>query len=84
MDNTELYQKTKQLLRQLNYFIVHVVVYFIVNVSIILMIFQDIRGRWGLLFPVVLWALALIYHGLRIYGINVFSNKNKKHIWSWF
>lgn len=48
------------------------------------MIFQDIRGRWGLFFPVVLWALVLIYHGLRIYGVNLFPNKNKKHIWSGF
>ncbi|MTI28756.1 2TM domain-containing protein [Fulvivirga kasyanovii] len=77
---------TKQniLLRQLNYFIVHVVVYFVFNITFILMIFQDISGRWGLLFPVVLWALALIYHGLRIYGVNIFTSKNKKHIWSGF
>lgn len=84
MDNTELYRKTKQLLRQLNYFIAHVVVYFIINIAIILMTFEDIQSRWGVLFFVVLWALALIYHGLRIYGVSFFTRKNKKHMWSWF
>lgn len=85
MDNKELYEKTRRLLHQLDHFIVHVIVYFVVNVVLVLTAFVDIQSRWWILFFVTLWAFLLIYHGLYIYGIDIFKRKNKKlnQFWSW-
>ncbi|HNP18170.1 MAG TPA: 2TM domain-containing protein [Fulvivirga sp.] len=83
MDN-EIYEKTKQLLRQLNHFLLHVIVYFFVNMFIVVTAFTDISNRWWLFFIVIVWAFALIYHCLRVYGVDILSRKNKKMnlLWS--
>ncbi len=83
--NNELYDKTRKLLRQLNHFIIHVVLYFFINMALVLTAFGDIQGRWWIFFIVLMWATGLIYHGFRVYGIDLFNTKDKKSnlFWSW-
>ena len=83
--NNELHENTRKLLRQLNYFIVHVVLYFFVNMGLVLAAFDNIDGRWWIFFIVIGWALALIFHGLKVYGVNILNPKDKRAnlIWSW-
>ncbi len=83
--NNELYQNTKKLLRQLNQFIVHVVLYFFVNMGLVLAAFSDLQGRWWIFFIVIAWALVLILHGLRVYGVDILNTKDKRAnlLWSW-
>jgi len=76
--STELYERTRRLLRQLNHFIIHVVLYFFLNMALILMAFYDIHNRWWIFFIVTIWAIGLVYHGFRVYGIDWFNPKNKK------
>lgn len=84
-DNQELYKKTKKLLRQLNHFLVHVVIYFISNVFIAYIIFQNISEHWWLFFFIFSWAIGIIYHALRVYGVDVLNNNDDKlsKMWSW-
>lgn len=83
--NNELYDKTRKLLRQLNHFILHVILYFFINMGLVLMAFGDIQGRWWIFFIIMVWAIALIYHGFRVYGVDILNSKNKKVnlLWSW-
>ena len=85
MDN-DVYKKTKLLLRQLNYFIAHVVAFMVCNAFLVSTAFSQPKNRWLIVGFVVLWAVGLIYHGLRIYGIDLLNLKNKKTklLWSWF
>ena len=85
MMNDELHKKTKDLLKQLNYFIIHVLVFMFFNALIVHAAFRHSQNRGWVLFFVGLWALALIYHGLKVYGIDIFNPKNKKfnHLWGW-
>ncbi len=73
MMNPEVYEKTRQLIKALNFFMIHILIYLSANIALALYTFGDIRSRWGWLFLIVCWALALIYHGLRVYGIDPFS-----------
>jgi hypothetical protein len=84
MDNDQ-YENTKQLLRQLNLFLLHVVIYFFINIIIVLIAFNDAANRWWLFFVVGIWAIGLIYHCLRVYGVDLLSPKNKKTnlLWTW-
>lgn len=84
MDN-DLYEKTRQLLTQLNHFIIHVVIYFFVNLALVLAAFSDLGTRWWIFFFVISWAIGLIYHGFRVYGVDLLSKKNKKAnlLFSW-
>ena len=83
--NDELHKKTKDLLKQLNYFIIHVLTFMFFNAVLVHAAFRDSQNRGWVLFFVGLWALALIYHGLKVYGIDIFNPKNKKvnHLWGW-
>ena len=64
----ELLLQTKKLLRAMDQFLLHVAIYTLVNLILIVYVFFDIADRWGFLSIVVLWACALIYHGIRVYG----------------
>lgn len=83
--SNDLYEKTKRLLNQLNHFIFHVVLYFCVNIALILAAFVDLQHRWWIFFIIGSWALGLIYHGLLVYGVDPLKSKNKKAnlLWSW-
>ena len=85
LDNQEIYEKTKKLLRELNHFLIHVVVYFICNAVITFAIFQNVSSRWGMFFIIFAWAFALIYHAIRIFGMDS-TNSDEQHLskmWSW-
>lgn len=83
--NEDLYNKTRELLSQLNYFIFHVIFYFILNIALVLAAFQDISSNWWVFFIVVFWAFGLILHGLKVYGINLFNQRDKRAniLWAW-
>ncbi len=75
MFNKELYESTKKLVNQLTYFIVHIVTYFVVNIVLVLLIFSNFNVLWWILFPIILWAILLVYHGIVIYRGNQDSGK---------
>ena len=80
--NSEIYEKTKRLIRALNLFVAHVFAYFLANVMLSIYTFSDIASRWGFLFIIALWALVLIYHGIRVYGIDPISGKRSPKLLS--
>lgn len=85
MINDDFHHKTKIFLRQLNYFIIHVLVFMLFNALLVGTLFVQDGNRWWVLFFVITWAVALIYHGLRVYGVDFLNRKNKKTklFWSW-
>ena len=82
--NQDIYEKTRRLVQALNIFVVHVFIYFISNISLALFTFRDISHRWPWLFLIVIWAVGLIYHGIRVYGLDPFSGKRKPGLLSLF
>ena len=64
----EVLAQTKKLIKQMNMLLVHLGIYMLFNLLLIVYVFNDISHRWGFLFVVVFWALAVIYHGIRVYG----------------
>ncbi|MEO1050888.1 MAG: 2TM domain-containing protein [Bacteroidota bacterium] len=78
MEEQDIHKKTQQLLDQLGYFVAHVVSYIVCNIGLTLYIFSNIQRRWGLLFIILFWSIALIYHGIKVYGVDVLSSRNKK------
>ena len=85
IDNREMHEKTKKLFKQLNQFLIHVVAYFICNAILTYFIFQNVTQRWGMFFIIFAWALVMIYHALRVYGVDVIKDDDKKlsKIWGW-
>lgn len=81
----DLYNKTKMLLKQLNYFIAHVLVFMSANAFLIHTAFNDVSSRWWILTFVIIWAVVLIYHCIRVYGADPLNPKNKKTnlLWGW-
>ncbi|MDH5474924.1 MAG: 2TM domain-containing protein [Cyclobacteriaceae bacterium] len=84
-ESQEVYEKTKKLLKQLNRFLIHVVLYFISNAALTFYIFQNIDERWWLFFFIFAWAIGMIYHALLIYGIDIIKKNDKKlsKVWGW-
>lgn len=83
MDNEDLHQKTQKLLQRLNQFMIHVIVYFVLNFAIILIAFQNIAERWGLFFIAIVWAILLIYHAMIVYGIDILKPKKRLKSFIW-
>jgi glucan phosphoethanolaminetransferase (alkaline phosphatase superfamily) len=83
MYNEELHKKTKELYQKLNHFMIHVIIYFVVNFGIIYFVFQDISERWGLFFIAIVWAILVIYHALMVSGIDFLKRHKriKSFIW---
>jgi hypothetical protein len=52
----------------MNFLLLHLGVYMLVNLILLVYVFNNITSRWGFLFVVVLWAFGVIYHGVRVYG----------------
>jgi hypothetical protein len=77
MYNEELHRKTKDLYQKLNRFMIHVIVYFLVNFAIIAYVFQNTAERWGLFFIAIVWAILLIYHALLVSGIDILKRKKR-------
>ena len=67
MFNKELYKSTRKLVNQLNYFLIHIAIYFVVNIVLVLFIFSNFNVLWWIWFPIILWAILLVYHGMVIY-----------------
>ncbi|MTI22904.1 2TM domain-containing protein [Fulvivirga sp. RKSG066] len=76
--SNDLYDKTRQLLKELNHFIIHVVLYFFANLGLIITAFGDLQKRWWIFFIVLFWAILIIYHGLKVYGIDLLNRKDKR------
>lgn len=78
MAEVEFLNKSRKLLRELNWYLFHVGVYLVLNMSLVVYIYSNAAKRWPLLFIVLSWALLLIYHGLKINNIHLFKkNRNK-------
>lgn len=82
----ESFKKTQVLLKQLNYFILHVIIYMLSNIALVIMAFSDLGERWWIFLIVGVWAFAVIYHAFRVYGVDFLSRKNRKvnAFWSYF
>ena len=63
MQDQETYRATKKLLRDLKLFMIHVLVYLPANIVLIIL---AIDNKY-FFFPVVLWSIALVYHGFMFY-----------------
>ncbi|QSE97519.1 2TM domain-containing protein [Fulvivirga lutea] len=73
----DIHSKTKKLINELNYFMVHVMSYFVINLPLMIYIFMDIGSRWWIFLVAIAWSLVLIYHSLRVYGTDPLRIKNK-------
>ena len=71
MDSQENYITTKQLLKDLKFFTIHVVIYLPANIVLVLFAFRQST----LFLLVIFWAILLLYHGFLIY-----FNLNRKKI----
>jgi hypothetical protein len=78
MGEFEFLNKSRKLLRELNWYLLHIGVYLILNMSLVVYIYTNAAKRWPLLFIVVSWALLLIYHGLKINNVHLFKRDRKK------
>jgi len=65
--NTELTNSTKQLMVQLKHFIIHVIGYFLTNIILSLITLYNFTQFYWLLYLMVIWAIALVIHGIHIY-----------------
>jgi len=74
----DIYKKTRVLLKQLNYFILHVIVYFLGNIGLVILAFSGTVEKWGIFLFLSIWAIGIIYHAFRVYGVDFLSRKNKK------
>jgi len=83
MEDQDLHKKTKELYQKLNHFMIHVVVYFVVNFGIIAFIFQNLSERWGLFFVAIIWAILMIYHTLMVSGIDFLKRKKRLKSFIW-
>ena len=83
MYNEDLHRKTKELYQKLNRFMVHVIVYFLVNFAIIAYVFQNTSERWGLFFIAIVWAILLIYHALLVSDIDFLKRKKRLKSFIW-
>lgn len=81
----DIHKKTQDLLKKLDYFIIHVLLFMLFNAILVHVAFSHGQNRWWVLLFVGLWAVALIYHGLKVYGVDLLDHRNKKinHLWSW-
>ena len=73
-----MHEKTRKLLNDLNYFLIHVIIYFVVNISLVLFAFGDLSGRWWVFLIILSWALGVLYHSIKVYGVDLLKSKNKK------
>ncbi|WP_350099572.1 2TM domain-containing protein [Fulvivirga sp.] len=82
----DLQEKTRQLLNDLNYFLAHIIIYFIVNISLVLFAFGNLSSRWWVFLIVLFCSLALLYHCIKVYGVDLLKSRNKKLnlLWSFF
>ena len=74
----DLHKNTERLLKSLNYFILHIIAYFICNIAMISYAFGDLGNRWWVFLLAITWAIALIYHSVLVYGVDLLKPKNKK------
>lgn len=81
MENKEIYKKTRLLLEQLNYFIGHVLAYFVINVITIFLGYKHVESLWWVILP-GLWTLFLLYHAMHIYEPLFLREKNKNEAYS--
>lgn len=73
----DIHHKTKKLIDDLNYFMFHVIAYFIVNLSMMIYIFSNLSERWWIFLPGIVWALGLVYHSFRVYGFDPLNPRKK-------
>lgn len=78
MADYEFLNKSRKLLRELNWYLFHVGIYLILNMLLVVYIYSNAAKRWPLLIIVLSWALLLIYHGLKINNIHLFRKDGKK------
>ena len=72
---------TRESLRQLNYFIGHVIAYFMINLALLFFIFNNMESSWWILSPAILWALVLLYHAMRFCGISFKKQKKSDNVY---
>jgi hypothetical protein len=82
MYNDELQNNTKKLLKDLNYFIVHIFIYLVTNTVLIAVAFNRLEERWWLFIVVIGWAFGIMYHALKVYGVELMKKKANKMM-SW-
>ncbi|WP_040495135.1 2TM domain-containing protein [Fulvivirga imtechensis] len=70
MKTENQHSTARESLRQLNYFIGHVVAYFMINLALLFFIFTNMESRWWVISPAILWALVLLYHAIKFCGIS--------------
>jgi hypothetical protein len=71
----EILDQTRKLIKEMNMLMVHLGIYMLVNLLLLVFVFNNITERWGLLFIVLIWALGVIYHGIRVYGRDPMKKK---------
>ncbi len=76
MSEFDFLSKSRKLLRQLNWYLLHIAMYLVASMSIVLFIYRSPASRWPWFFLILLWTVAVIIHGLHINNVNIFKGKN--------
>ena len=74
----DLHKKTKKLIADLNYFLAHIILFFIANIAGVFYAFSDIQKYWWIFLLTAFWAIGLIYHSIRVYGVDLLKSKYRK------
>ena len=74
MYNKEAYDNTRKLLKDLKYFMIHVLTYIPANILIVLYTLNDVSSNWWIFFPLMFWAVLLVWHSANLYSE---SNENQ-------
>jgi hypothetical protein len=80
MDDQELYQNAKKKAESKIRFYIHLVVYFLVNILLLVINLKTGTGHLWFLYPLFGWGLAVFLHGLMVLGVFDFSAKKQRLI----
>lgn len=67
MENQDTYQKAKKKAEEKLGFYIHLIVYFIVNCLLIVINLIFTRGHFWAKWPMMGWAVGVLFHGLSVY-----------------
>ncbi len=64
--NKKLTEETRRFLKKLDRFLIHLSIYLVVNMALAIYTFTDFTTNWWILFPMICWALLLLYHAMEM------------------
>lgn len=81
MSEIQRYEQAKKRVEKIKGFYTHLVVYIIINIFIIFKhSYSDNEfhnlGEWGTYSTAIFWGIGLLFHGLKVFGVDFLLGKN--------